>query len=108
MGLLEKDMEFLGITGVEDKLQEEVCQTLENVRNAGINVWMLTGDKVETAICIAISSGIKSATQGTFLIKEQANPEKLQQQLTTFAADTTNCLLIIDGTSLATALEHHR
>lgn len=108
VGLLEKDMEFLGITGVEDKLQEEVCQTLENVRNAGINVWMLTGDKVETAICIAISSGIKSATQGTFLIKEQANPEKLQQQLTTFAADTTNCLLVIDGTSLATALEHHR
>lgn len=27
--------------------------------NAGINVWMLTGDKIETAICIAISSGIK-------------------------------------------------
>ena len=57
---LENNMEFLGITGVEDKLQEEVCQTLENIRNAGINVWMLTGDKIETAICIAISSGIKS------------------------------------------------
>ena len=55
-------MEFLGITGVEDKLQEDVCSTLENVRNAGVNVWMLTGDKIETAICIAISSGIKSPT----------------------------------------------
>jgi len=55
-------MEFLGITGVEDKLQEDVCQTLENARNGGINIWMLTGDKVETAICIAISSGIKSPT----------------------------------------------
>lgn len=63
-------MEFLGITGVEDMLQEDVCHTLENIRNAGINVWMLTGDKIETAICIAISSGIKSPDQSIFLIKE--------------------------------------
>ena len=60
VSMLETNMEFLGITGVEDKLQENVCHTLENIRNAGINVWMLTGDKIETAICIAISSGIKS------------------------------------------------
>ena len=53
-------MEFLGITGVEDKLQENVAFTLENARNAGIKVWMLTGDKIETAICIAISSGLKA------------------------------------------------
>ena len=60
MEQLENDMEFLGITGVEDKLQEDICNTLENMRNAGINVWMLTGDKIETAICIAISSGMKA------------------------------------------------
>ena len=70
-------MEFLGITGVEDKLQEEVCQTLENIRNAGINIWMLTGDKIETAICIAISSGIKSPDQEIFLIKECSDEVKL-------------------------------
>lgn len=70
-------MQFLGITGVEDKLQEDVCSTLENVRNAGISVWMLTGDKVETAICIAISSGIKSATQEIFLLKEITDEETL-------------------------------
>lgn len=46
MTLLESDMELLGITGVEDKLQENVCQTLENLRNAGIQIWMLTGDKM--------------------------------------------------------------
>jgi len=32
------------------------------MRNAGINVWMLTGDKLETAICIAILSGLKNST----------------------------------------------
>ncbi len=39
-------MEFLGITGVEDLLQEDVCKTLESLRNAGIKIWMLTGDKI--------------------------------------------------------------
>ena len=60
---MESEMDFLGITGVEDKLQENVSQSLENIRNAGINIWMLTGDKIETAICIAISSGLKSHQQ---------------------------------------------
>jgi phospholipid-translocating ATPase len=67
--LLEKDMELLGVTGVEgkkfecdllDKLQVEVETTIEALRNAGIKIWMLTGDKVETATCIAISTGLKS------------------------------------------------
>jgi len=52
-------MELLGVTGVEDKLQDEVADTIESLRSAGIQVWMLTGDKVETATCIAISAGFK-------------------------------------------------
>jgi len=57
---LEQDMELLGVTGVEDKLQENVAVVIESLKNAGIQVWMLTGDKVETATCIAISAGFKS------------------------------------------------
>jgi phospholipid-translocating ATPase len=57
---LEFDMELLGVTGVEDKLQDEVALTIESLRAGGIQVWMLTGDKVETATCIAISAGFKS------------------------------------------------
>lgn len=53
---LEHDLELLGLTGVEDKLQEDVKSTLELLRNAGLKIWMLTGDKIETATCIAISS----------------------------------------------------
>ena len=45
----ETDMELLGLTGVEDMLQEDILVTLESLRNAGISIWMLTGDKVETA-----------------------------------------------------------
>ena len=42
--------ELLGLTGVEDKLQEHVKETLELLKNAGIKVWMLTGDKVRNIL----------------------------------------------------------
>lgn len=65
---LESDMELIGVTGVEDKLQENVQATLEMLRNAGIKIWMLTGDKVETATCIAISARLVSRNQNIFTI----------------------------------------
>jgi phospholipid-translocating ATPase len=52
---LENDLELLALTGVEDKLQDEVKSTLELLRNAGLKIWMLTGDKIETARNIAVS-----------------------------------------------------
>lgn len=70
---LETDMELLGVTGVEDKLQVNVQQTLEGLRSAGIKVWMLTGDKVETATCIAISAGLKSRNQRFLFLREITN-----------------------------------
>lgn len=60
---LERDLELLGLTGVEDKLQDEVKSTLELLRNAGIKIWMLTGDKIETATCIAISTKLVARNQ---------------------------------------------
>ena len=66
---LEKDMEFLCVTGVEDLLQDDVATTIDNLRNAGMKIWMLTGDKVETATCISISAGIKGKYQKTFTVK---------------------------------------
>ena len=44
-----------GCTGIEDRLQEGVPETLCALREAGIVVWVLTGDKQETAINIAYS-----------------------------------------------------
>ncbi len=61
--LLERDLELLGLTGVEDKLQDDVKSTLELLRNAGIKIWMLTGDKIETATCIAISTKLVARNQ---------------------------------------------
>jgi len=60
---LEHDLELAGLTGVEDKLQDDVKQTLELLRNAGIKIWMLTGDKIETARVIAISTKLVARNQ---------------------------------------------
>lgn len=53
--LIEKDLELLGATAIEDKLQNEVGRTISSLRQTGIKVWVLTGDKVQTAINIAFS-----------------------------------------------------
>lgn len=68
--MLESNLELLGLTGVEDKLQDGVKNTLEQMRNAGLKVWMLTGDKIETATCIAISSKLVSRNQGIHTISK--------------------------------------
>ena len=71
-------MEYLGCTGVEDKLQEDVLKTIETLRSAGIQVWMLTGDKNETAKCIAISAGLRDNRQkGFFEIKDVTNVQEM-------------------------------
>uniref|UniRef100_A0A8C5MKB7 Phospholipid-transporting ATPase n=1 Tax=Leptobrachium leishanense TaxID=445787 RepID=A0A8C5MKB7_9ANUR len=49
---LETNLTLLGATGIEDRLQEGVPDTIESLRKAGIKIWMLTGDKQETAINI--------------------------------------------------------
>lgn len=66
---LEREMELLCLTGVEDRLQDRVRPTLELLRNAGIKIWMLTGDKLETATCIAKSSHLVGRSQGLHVLK---------------------------------------
>ena len=46
--IIENNLELIGATAVEDKLQEDVATTLECLRRAGIKIWVLTGDKKET------------------------------------------------------------
>ena len=55
---IERDLDLLGVTAIEDKLQEQVPETIMALKSAGIHVWMLTGDKEETALNIAYSCGL--------------------------------------------------
>ncbi|KAH9580003.1 P-type ATPase [Trypanosoma melophagium] len=55
---METGVQITGITVIEDKLQEAVKDTVQDFLQAGIKVWMLTGDKVQTAEQIALACGL--------------------------------------------------
>ncbi|XP_951951.1 cation transporting ATPase, putative [Theileria annulata] len=74
-GTLEHGMLLVGLTGVRDKLQRNVGSTLESLKNADIKIWMLTGDKIDTAKCVAISSGMIQRNNSIF----QISVDKLKQ-----------------------------
>ncbi|XP_076582000.1 phospholipid-transporting ATPase IC [Chaetodon auriga] len=52
---MERELQLLGVTAIEDQLQEEVPETIALLRQAGLKVWVLTGDKKETAVNIGYS-----------------------------------------------------
>jgi phospholipid-translocating ATPase len=103
---LEVNMEILGVTGVEDKLQKDVGKTIEDLRNAGIVVWILTGDKVETAQCIAISTRLKRKNQEWFELVN-LSADEVKQKLKEFGTSATNSkkVIVIDGGTLNYALK---
>lgn len=104
---LENDLELLGVTGVEDKLQRDVKPSLELLRNAGIKIWMLTGDKVETARCVAVSSKLVARGQYIYTIAKLKRKDNAQDHLDFLRSKTDACLLI-DGESLTLFLTHFR
>ncbi|KAF9804678.1 hypothetical protein IEO21_09292 [Rhodonia placenta] len=101
--ILERDLELLGLTGVEDKLQDDVKSTLELLRNAGIKIWMLTGDKIETATCIAISTKLVARNQYIHQVAKLKTSDEVRDQLE-FLQNKLDCCLVIDGESLQLCL----
>lgn len=72
---IEQCMMLIGSTAIEDKLQEEVAETIVSLKEAGIKVWVLTGDKVETAINIGYSAGLLNNDMTQFQITTCDNEE---------------------------------
>eukprot|EP00398_MALV-I-01_sp_L67-1_P000495 gene495-417_t len=65
---LEKELTLLGSTAIEDKLQPGVVATLRDMQKMGIKVWMLTGDKIETAINIGQSCSLLKQNGGNVIL----------------------------------------
>ena len=65
---IEVNMSFLGATGVEDRLQEDVPSTITLLSEAGIVMWMLTGDSQETAINVAHSCNLLNLDSDVFVL----------------------------------------
>ncbi|ELA42888.1 phospholipid-translocating P-type ATPase, flippase [Vittaforma corneae ATCC 50505] len=102
---LEKDLDVVGLTGVEDKLQDKVKQTLESLRNAGIKIWMLTGDKIETAISIAFSSRLLTKNDHYMIIANCTSKDEIKKNLDALSTRGFNSL-VVDGASLAVIIDH--
>ncbi|XP_053960125.1 probable phospholipid-transporting ATPase IIA isoform X1 [Anastrepha ludens] len=104
---LEREMELLCLTGVEDRLQEGVRPTLELLRNAGVRVWMLTGDKLETACCIAKSSQLIGRNQGLHVLRSVTTRTEAHVELNNFRRKQGHAL-VISGESLEVCLQYYR
>ena len=104
---LEHSLDLLGVTGVEDKLQQDVKPSLELLRNAGVKIWMLTGDKVETARCVAISAKLVARGQYIHTVAKVKDKSTAQETLD-FLRNKTDCCLLIDGESLSLMLGQFR
>jgi phospholipid-transporting ATPase len=65
---MEKNLYLIGTTIVEDKLQSKVPETIRDLRLAKIKIWMLTGDKMNTAYNIGLSCNLISKNMKTFSV----------------------------------------
>jgi phospholipid-translocating ATPase len=104
---LERELELLCLTGVEDRLQDQVRPTLEVIRNAGIRIWMLTGDKLETATCIAKSSHLVGRNQGMHVLKSVQTRTDAHLELNNFRRKQ-DCALVVSGESLEVCLQYYQ
>ncbi|KAF8639497.1 hypothetical protein AX17_001402 [Amanita inopinata Kibby_2008] len=111
--LIEKDLFLLGATAIEDKLQDGVPDTIHTLQMAGIKVWILTGDRQETAINIGMSCRLISESMNLVIVNEE-NAHDTQDFITKrlsaiknqrSTGDQEDLALIIDGKSLDFALE---
>ena len=77
---IEQGLKLVGSTAIEDKLQDEVGETIGFIKDAGVKVWVLTGDKVETAINIAFSCNLITNTYNQIII-DGSNIDKVDKEI---------------------------
>lgn len=100
---IENNLKLLGTTAVEDRLQEGVTESIQKIRRAGIKIWMLTGDKRETAINIGYSC--KLIYDYSTLINFTENDENIISKMNTISQEITSgniahSVLVINGVTL--------
>ncbi|XP_022213426.2 phospholipid-transporting ATPase ID isoform X5 [Drosophila obscura] len=81
---IESDMQLVGVTAIEDKLQDGVPKAIANLQSAGIKIWVLTGDKQETAINIGYSCQLLSDELADVFIVDGNSVEEVEKQLRQF------------------------
>ncbi|KAK3935563.1 hypothetical protein QBC46DRAFT_397213 [Diplogelasinospora grovesii] len=108
--IIEQSLDLIGASAIEDKLQKGVPETIDRLRRANIKVWMLTGDKRETAINIAHSARIcrpgsdlyvLDVTKGDLEGQIMGIIEDVQTPETGSLHAPSHTVVVIDGHTLA-------
>lgn len=101
---LQQGLTLLGLTGVEDRLADDVPRTLSMLKTAGVKIWMLTGDKLETALCIARSLHLGGGS-GWHSARGCTTRRDAYQLLQTLTNSDEQMDLIIEGETLEVCLQ---
>ncbi|CAG8467752.1 4457_t:CDS:10 [Acaulospora colombiana] len=110
--MIEKDLFLLGATAIEDKLQDGVPETIHTLQQAGIKIWVLTGDRQETAINIGLSCKLIQEEMSLITVNEESHwgtkefmEKKIQAMKGRVNPEAEPLALVIDGRTLEFALE---
>lgn len=103
---MEINLNLLGATAIEDKLQDGVEETIDKLRRANIKLWMLTGDKRETAINIGYSCRLIKDYSTLVVISNEEPKSTLidtikNTKLKVKGGNIAHCVVVIDGSTLA-------
>lgn len=102
--MIEQNFELSGATAIEDKLQNGVPETIDKLRRANIKIWMLTGDKRETAINIAHSARICKSYSEVVILDHTGG--EVEQRMATTLLDISkgaiaHSVIVVDGQTLS-------
>ncbi|GMS82167.1 hypothetical protein PENTCL1PPCAC_4342, partial [Pristionchus entomophagus] len=104
------DLLLVGATAIEDKLQEGVPETISKLKQANIKIWVLTGDKTETAINIAYSCNLLSDYMKHIVVIEVGQHDSYvsgmleEGSASCLANERDKVAIVINGDSLGFAL----
>lgn len=103
---LEGNLCFLGITAVKDLLQEDVPKSFAYIEQAMVKLWILTGDKLETAKHICVSTGLAKRSRPIRVLTADTNDEIMTLIDETYSRSATirDEVLMIDGDTLTKGL----
>jgi phospholipid-transporting ATPase len=96
---IEVRLDVIGVSAVEDRLQQDVPRSIRWLRDAGLKIWMLTGDKLETAIAIGRTSGLMRQRSDPLVIAaddEATVKRKLQTILEEFGGYRAPVLVVTE------------
>lgn len=96
---MERGFTLIGSTAIEDKLQDDVDGTIKFMREAGIRVWVLTGDKIETAINIGFSCKLLTNDMQQYLI-DGSNEQAVLEQISEHRKNQINTEGITDSATI--------